>query len=75
MGKEKDLVRIFISDDDKLGISCNTDTEEEFDMVVKAVYSLLDEIPNLVEELNELCKKEAKFKSFILSLNNSKIYS
>ena len=75
MGTEKDLIRIFVSEDNKLGVSCITDSEEEFDMVIKGLYTLLDKTPQIVEALAEMTQKEMKTKEFILSLNNSKIIS
>lgn len=75
MGKEKNLIRVFCTEDNKLGVSCDTNSEEEFEMVVYGLFSLLEETPAIMEGLQQLAYKKNLSVSTVLSLNQSKIKS
>ncbi len=74
MDKEKDLIRIFITEDNKIGVSCDIDSEEETQMAVSGLLSLLDNVPDLLEEMVDIYEKKTITKHFLLSVN-SKITS
>lgn len=75
MGKEKDLIRIFLTEDNRLGVMCDTETEEESNKALEGLCRLFDNVPEILEELYSYCMKKVQTKQFILSLNNSKIPS
>ena len=75
MGKEKNLIRVFITEDNKLGVSCDTESREEFEMAVYGLFSLFDQVPDFLEELQQLAHKKNLSVNTVLSLNQSKIKS
>lgn len=74
MGKEKDLIRIFITDDNKVGVKCDIESDEETQMVVTGLLSLLDNVPELLDNLVDIYEKKTVIRHFSLSIN-SKINS
>ena len=75
MGKEKDLIRIFLTEEGKLGVRCQTDTEDESNMALEGLCRLFDNVPDILDELLSYCNRKVQTKQFILSLNNSKLPS
>lgn len=75
MGEEKDLIRIYRTEDIKVGIKCDITSKDEFLMVAHGILSLFEEIPELLEFFKHYEEEQNEETQTILSLNQSKIKS
>lgn len=74
MAEEKNLIRIFITDDNKVGVKCDIESDEETQMAVTGLLSLLDNVPELLDDLVDIYEKKTVIRHLLLSVN-SKINS